>query len=360
MTQKGQNMRIKKKVAIIGHFGGEENYLDGQTVKTKILYRELLRYTDWNIQKVDTYYRGNAPLKLLGQLTWALLTTRDIIIITSQNGRRFFFPILFVASKCFGIRVYHDVIGARLAKFTEEFPVFKKYLNEFRVNWVETNSLKQEMERLGILNCELLPNFKRLAAISADDLPLNVMEPYKLCTFSRVMQEKGIEDAVQAVMAVNSYFGRSIYTLDIYGQIDPGQIEWFKELQTTFPNMIRYGGTVSFDKSVEVLKDYFALLFPTRFYTEGVPGTIIDAYAAGLPVIAAKWESFGDVIEDGITGIGYPFGDNNALISILTDAVTNPELLLDMKRNCLQKAKEYSPEEVIKIMVEKLKDKYCC
>ena len=31
-----------KKIAIIGHFGGSENLLDGQTIKTKILYDELI------------------------------------------------------------------------------------------------------------------------------------------------------------------------------------------------------------------------------------------------------------------------------------------------------------------------------
>ena len=34
-------MGRNKKIAIIGHFGGNENILDGQTIKTKILYDEL-------------------------------------------------------------------------------------------------------------------------------------------------------------------------------------------------------------------------------------------------------------------------------------------------------------------------------
>ena len=50
-----------------------------------------------------------------------------------------------------------------------------------------------------------------------------------------------------------------------------------------------------------------------------IPGTVIDAYAAGVPVISAKWESFADLIRDGETGIGYPFGDENALEEILRD-----------------------------------------
>ena len=37
------------------------------------------------------------------------------------------------------------------------------------------------------------------------------------------MKEKGIEDAFNAVMAVNESLGYQAFSLDIYGQIDPTQ-----------------------------------------------------------------------------------------------------------------------------------------
>ena len=54
-----------KKISIIGHFGGKENILDGQTIKTKILYDELKKSTNWDIKIVDTYYKRRNPFKLL-------------------------------------------------------------------------------------------------------------------------------------------------------------------------------------------------------------------------------------------------------------------------------------------------------
>ena len=57
-----------KKISIIGHFGGNENILDGQTIKTKILYDELKNATDWKIKKVDTYYKRKKSLKLIKDL----------------------------------------------------------------------------------------------------------------------------------------------------------------------------------------------------------------------------------------------------------------------------------------------------
>lgn len=106
------------------------------------------------------------------------------------------------------------------------------------------------------------------------------------------MKEKGIEDAINAVKTVNKEAGRIVYTLDIYGQVDSRQTQWFENLKNTFPDYIKYRGLIDYDKSVDVLKNYCVLLFPTHFYTEGIPGTILDAYAAGIPVISCKMGKF--------------------------------------------------------------------
>ena len=93
---------------------------------------------------------------------------------------------------------------------------------------------------------------------------------------------------------------------------------------------------VPYDKSVDVIKNYYALLFPTKFITEGVPGTIIDAYSAGVPVIASRWHSFTDVIDDGITGIGYEIYNNELLIKMIKEAIQSPEKMMEMKKQIWQ------------------------
>lgn len=166
--------------------------------------------------------------------------------------------------------------------------------------------------------------------------------------FFKSYEKKGIEDAIIAVEAVNKKIGRIVYELDIYGQIDSNQTEWFEDLRQEFPSFVRYCGCVDADKSVEIIKEYFALLFPTHFYTEGIPGTIIDAYAAGVPVISAKWESFDDVIEDYVTGIGYEFNNINDLKRKLFDIIRSTEQINSLKLNCIKKSKQFLPNKVIK------------
>lgn len=160
-------------------------------------------------------------------------------------------------------------------------------------------------------------------------------------------RKKGIDDAVETIIAVNKELGRTVFTLDIYGQVDEEYKEHFEALMASSPESVNYKGTVAFNQSVDVLKKYYALLFPTKFYTEGIPGTIIDAYAAGVPVIASKWENYDDVVDEGIVGKGFEFNNQEELKNILLYITTSPECLLQMKKNCLIKAADFSANKII-------------
>lgn len=169
------------------------------------------------------------------------------------------------------------------------------------------------------------------------DLP--ELKPLSLCTFSRVMKEKGIEDVVNAVKTVNEHFGRTVYTLDIYGQVDSAQTEWFNELKSIFSSYIKYGELVPFDKSVEVLKNYFALLFPTYYEGEGFAGTLLDVMAAGVPVIASDWCYNPEIVNEK-TGYVYSSHDNRVFFATLISVGNNPDLILSKKSNCLKETEK--------------------
>lgn len=341
---------------MIGHFGEGKVLLNGQTIKTKIITEELQRqFGAEQVRKVDTHGGWKVLLKSPFQLLYALKSSKNVIIFPAHNGLKVYAPLLTLFRVFFKDRKLHYVvIGGWLPQFLEEHRWLAAVLKKFNGIYVETSTMKRALDAKGFENVIVMPNCKELTVLSADELIYPSAEPYKLCTFSRVMKEKGIADAVDAVKTVNERFGRTVYELDIYGQIALNQTEWFAALQRVFPTYIRYRGQVSSHKSVQTLKAYFALLFPTRFYTEGIPGTIIDAYASGIPVLAAKWESFDNLVEEGVTGIGYPMGDNQALISVLEQAANDPAILLGMKPACIQNALQYIPSEAVKILSRNL------
>lgn len=216
----------------------------------------------------------------------------------------------------------------------------------------KTNTMRKALEIQGFNNVYVMPNFKDLNILKESELVYPNTEPYSLCTFSRVMKEKGIEDAVNAVKTVNEHFGRTVYTLDIYGQVDSAQTEWFNELENTFPSYIKYGGLVPFDKSVEVLKNYFALLFPTYYEGEGFAGTLLDAMAAGVPVVASDWRYNSEIVNEK-NGYVYPVHDNYAFIDTLINVGNNLDLLLSKKPSCLKEAEKYRAENVIQCLISK-------
>ncbi len=328
--------------------------LNGQTVKTKIVTNELCKQlgTD-EVLEFDTAGGKSTLLKSPLQSFKALKQAKNVIIFPAHNGLRVYVPLLTFFRKFFKNRKLHYiVIGGWLPEFLKTRKGLAKKLQRFDGIYVETNTMKRALEKQGFTNIVVMPNCKDLKILKPEELVYPTEEPYKLCTFSRVMKEKGIEDAVNAVKEVNEEAGKTIYTLDIYGQVDAAQVQWFENLQTTFPYYVNYKGVVDFDKSVDVLKNYFALLFPTRFYTEGIPGTIIDAYASGVPVICSKWESFEDIVEDGITGIGYDFQNQKQLVELMERMEKEP--IDKMKTNCLSKGKSFLPNNVIKILKSRL------
>lgn len=335
-----------RKLTIIGHFGKDKNFLDGQTVKTKIVTEELEKQLGKeNLYKVDTYGGKKALPKLFFKSIGALRKSENVIILPAHNGLKFFVPVLKFFNKIFKRKLYYIVIGGWLANYVNGKQRLAKKLKRFDGIFVETSTMKVALELQGFTNVFVMPNCKDLAILQENELVYPKAEPYKLCTFSRVCKQKGIEEAVNAVISANEHFGRTVYTLDIYGQVDAGETEWFDNLQKAFPEYVKYGGLVPFDKSVEVLKDYFALLFPTLFYTEGIPGTIIDAYAAGLPIISSKWLNFDDILDDSVC-VSYEFSENDKLLEILKDDELITKLN-SLKTNCLAKAKEYLPEKVV-------------
>ena len=346
-------MTAKKKACVIGHFGFGKNLLNGQTIKTKIITTELEKIFSANqILKIDTHGGIKVLPRIMVQMIYAFKKCENIIILPAHNGIRIFAPLCVAINKLFNKKLHYIVIGGWLPAFLEDKDRLSDKLKRFHGIYVETSVMKSELEKHNFANVHILKNFKDINIVSAAELSTEYYEPYRICTFSRVMKEKGIEDIVDAVISINEQYGKSVYTLDIYGPIDKEQIKWFENLKSKFPVYITYKGVVQFDKSVGVLKKYFLLIFPTKFFTEGIPGTILDAYAAGVPILAARWESFEDVIDEGVTGIGYTFDDTNSLAESLVNIMKNPQIITEKKKKCLEKANEYIPSKAISALLE--------
>lgn len=345
---------MNARVSVIGHFGEGVSLLNGQTLKTRIITDELQKQLgDDQVRKIDTHGGKKTLLKAPFQAFGALKSTKNVLIFPAQNGLRVYAPLLSFLNGFFKKKLHYVVIGGWLPQFLDGKKHLVESLKRFDGIYVETETMKSALEHRGFENVFVLPNCKKLTTLSESELVYPASPPYKLCTFSRVMREKGIEDAVDAVKAVNSELGYTAFELNIFGQIDKNQTEWFESLQNGFPNFIRYGGQIPFDKSVEVLKDHFALIFPTYYEGEGFAGTLIDAYSAGVPIIATDWKYNSEFVNETV-GCLYPTRSIDALVDILKGIATSPQAWLSKKPMCLKTAKQYEPAEAIAELLRNL------
>ena len=318
-----------RKVSVIGHFALGRDYLNGQTIKTKIVTGELARvFGTEQVAIVDTHGGWKNLLKAPVQVLDCLKNSEHVVILPAKNGLRVYGPL-----------ENRNWLAGKLKKFDGIY--------------VETESMMTALAQMGFSNVYVMPNCKDLTILPESELVFAKDAPYKLCTFSRVMREKGIEEAVLAVQEVNRRLGRQVFTLDIYGQIDSNQTEWFAQLQETFSESVRYAGMVPFDQSVQVLKEYFALLFPTSYEGEGFAGTLIDAFSAGVPVVASDWKYNPEIVREQV-GYVYPVGNQDAFTDILLRIAAEPEMILGKKLACLQEAQKYRIDQALRILVEKI------
>lgn len=329
---------------IVARFAEGKEVYGGQTIKTRNFAEELEAYLGKEaVYRGDTSGWQKKPMKLVKQITYALKHCDNVVILPAHNGLRVIPRLLVLLRGRRKTKLHYVVVGGWLPKFLQDKNGLTKILKKFDGIYVETRTMLAALEKQGFTNVQVLPNFKRIRVLTEDELVYATQEPYKLCTFSRVLKEKGIEDAINAVNTVNAQLGREAYALDIYGRVDDSYKAAFAEICETLPLNIRYMGAVDGARSTEIIKDYFALLFPTHYFTEGIPGTIIDGYTAGVPVIAARWESFADIVADSKTGLGYDFEDADGLQKWLLKLAAEPDIIHNMKKACLNRAMQFDP-----------------
>lgn len=80
------------------------------------------------------------------------------------------------------------------------------------------------------------------------------------------------------------------------------------------PPWVRFLGQVSPVEVRKLMREAIALIVPSVCY-EGFPAVVIEAYAAGLPVVGSRLGSLAEVVEDNVTGLHFMPGSAEDLRS---------------------------------------------
>lgn len=343
---------MKKKVGIFGHFGFGKTKLNGQTVKTlSVAYVLEQNFGSENVLKKDTDGGFKSLLRIMKDACVLQKQCNKKVVLLAQNGLKLLLPILYALNGFSGKDMHFVVIGGWLPAFLSKRKVLAGIMKTFSGIYPETEDMVQKLRNMGFENVYLMPNFKPFEN-KVNAVKKMVSDPVMLCTFSRVTQEKGILEAIQGVQYANEH-GNLNYRLTVYGTIEADYETEFHNLLTQYKNVVCYGGEVPFDQSVKTLKMFDALLFPTYYEGEGFAGTLIDAFYAGLPVIATDFKYNNNFVFHEKNGLLVPPKDAEAIGKAIQELFEKRDVAV-FREESLKLADVYGVERASAVILENL------
>jgi glycosyltransferase involved in cell wall biosynthesis len=117
------------------------------------------------------------------------------------------------------------------------------------------------------------------------------------------------------------------------------------------PGVVRLGSLPGDGVRAE-MERALVLVVPSIWY-ENFPRTIVEAFAAGLPVVASRIGALAEIVTDGKTGLLFEPGNPHDLAEKISWALGNPERMAGMGRNArAQYEAEFSAEVNYRRLIE--------
>ncbi len=162
---------------------------------------------------------------------------------------------------------------------------------------------------------------------------------------ARMLKDKGILEFIAASKIVALKYPNSQFLL--VGDID-------KDNPASFTRQELEGGLLDTNidwlghrsNILELLQDSDVMVFPS--YREGLPKSLIEAAAVGLPIITTDTIGCRECVDDGINGFLVPIKNSIVLAEKMIQMIEDPLLMSKMSKASRVKAeKEFSLERVI-------------
>jgi len=334
---------VKGTILVLGYFGYITNRINGQTVKTRNVY-ELLKAKNEELRPViyfDTQQFQYNKLSLF-KMAWQVINCKKLIYLPAHNNLKYIFPVIYFLCKLRGIEILYIVVGGWLAEYLKTKRIHVAWLSNIRGIFPQTEKLKHKLvQQYGFNNITVLPNFRIHSFTPSFKKDLNV---FKIVFMARITQMKGIDVVFRLAERIERQTSLSApIKIDFYGPIEQSEKNYFTtQLKKT--KVVSYKGVLEPEKIYRTLEQYDCLILPTKYHYEGFPGTILDAYISGVPVIVSNWAYSSEVVDTGKTGFIFEIGKEEDLFQYVDMLYRNRDLLLQMKKNAYEKSKIYSPE----------------
>lgn len=177
-------------------------------------------------------------------------------------------------------------------------------------------------------------------------------EQFVIMCIANLRPEKGINFLITSIKKVLTYDKRALLLLVGSGSM----LCELKNLVKTLnlDENVHFLGKI--DNNVIPLYLSAADIFVLPSLSEGLPNALLEAMAAGLPIIATRVGGIPYVVEDGKNGLLVNPGSPSDLTEKILLLMRSPELMKKMSETNREKSKSYSWENVVS-QLEKLLNK---
>ena len=149
----------------------------------------------------------------------------------------------------------------------------------------------------------------------------------RLLYVGRLVYEKGVHDAIEALHVLRNIYGYRAISLSIVGSGDPAYDAQLQDLTRarSLETAVRFLGSVARDRMPVVYQEHHILLFPS-LCPEGLPRAMLEAMSAGLVVVGTATGGGGEVLQHDTNSLIFPPGDALACATQVRRLLESPSL----------------------------------
>jgi glycosyltransferase involved in cell wall biosynthesis len=161
------------------------------------------------------------------------------------------------------------------------------------------------------------------------------LEPLRLLQACRFIPKKGLDATLHAVKLLKNNAVPASLTLAGEGPEEPSLRTLARELGIA--DQVTFTGFLAREQLEEAYRRHHLFVHPSRTTPEGdregIPNSVLEAMAYGLPVVSTRHSGIPEAITDGQDGLLVEHPDPSALAAALQQLIDNPSLYERLSRN---------------------------
>jgi glycosyltransferase involved in cell wall biosynthesis len=153
--------------------------------------------------------------------------------------------------------------------------------------------------------------------------------PLRIACFGRTDRDKGLDLLARALKLIP----KAPVLVDIFAvrqTVGPDQVYDWLGAQAQLDSRLTLRTAVAPDEVVGIMAGYDLIAVPSRVLETG-PLVVLEAFAAGVPVLGADLGGIAELVDNGMDGILVPADDTAAWAAAIVRLIDNPHLVCEMR-----------------------------